>query len=142
MQNLLANLDTKDMIVKSCEITTSVWIENLGRGKFKKHILPIEAQFAPINAIVAEDIDNDGFIDLLIGGNEYGTEFSTGRYDASYGLFLKGNGKGLFTPMQPAVTGFILDGDVRSIKLINNKSKKNILVGFNNDKAKYFQFSN
>ena len=32
-----------------CETSASVWIENLGNGKFKTHELPIEAQFAPVN---------------------------------------------------------------------------------------------
>ena len=140
MKELLSGINTKYIIEKDCETTTTVWIENLENGKFQQHALPIEAQFAPVNAIIAEDMDNDGAIDLLLGGNEYGTEFSTGRYDASYGVFLKGNGRGSYTALRPAVTGFILDGDVRGMKLINSNNKKNILVGFNNDKLRCFQF--
>jgi hypothetical protein len=29
----------------------------LGKGKFKKHVLPMEAQFAPVNAIVCDDLN-------------------------------------------------------------------------------------
>ena len=50
----------------------------------------MEAQFAPVNAIICDDLDNDGFKDLLLAGNEYQTNVMTGRYDASYGCFLKG----------------------------------------------------
>lgn len=142
MTKLLDKIQAKDMVEKICQTTTTVWIENVGNGKFKQHALPVEAQFAPANAIVADDADNDGAIDLLLAGNEYGTEFMTGRYDASYGVFLKGNGKGSFTSIHPAASGFILDGDVRSMKLVNIKGRKNILVGFNNDKVKCFQFKN
>ena len=50
----------------------------------------MEAQFAPVNAIICDDLDNDGYKDLLLAGNEYQTEVITGRYDASYGCFLRG----------------------------------------------------
>ena len=33
----------------------------------------MEAQFSPVNAIICDDIDNDGFKDLLLAGNEYQT---------------------------------------------------------------------
>ena len=49
-----------------CETTATVWIENLGNGHFKMHQLPLEAQFAPVNAIVADDLDHDGNIDHSI----------------------------------------------------------------------------
>ncbi len=75
-----------------CNETRSCWFENLGNGKFVKHPLPAEAQFAPVNAIVCADIDHDGQMDLLLAGNEYQAEVMRGRYDASYGCFLKGTG--------------------------------------------------
>ncbi|WP_315815710.1 VCBS repeat-containing protein [Paraflavitalea speifideaquila] len=73
-----------------CDETGSCWLENIGNGKFVKRYLPMEAQFAPVNAIVCVDIDGDGMIDLLLAGNEYQTEVMTGRYDASYGCYLRG----------------------------------------------------
>jgi hypothetical protein len=39
------------------------------------------------------DIDNDGFPDILAGGNFYGVSTYQGRYDANYGLVLKNKGK-------------------------------------------------
>jgi len=41
-----------------------------------------------------DDYDGDGNLDILMNGNDYGTEVSVGRYDALNGLLLKGNGKG------------------------------------------------
>jgi hypothetical protein len=116
-----------------CETASSVWIENLGNGKFKTHALPIEAQFAPVNSIVADDIDVDGNIDLVIAGNEYQTAANIGRYDASYGLVLKGDGKGNFIPVKNTQSGFIIDGDIKDMKLINIKDKGKILLAAPND---------
>ena len=42
-----------------------VCISKIGNGKVVKHPLPMEAQFAPVNAIICDDLDNDGFKDLL-----------------------------------------------------------------------------
>jgi hypothetical protein len=68
--------------------------ENLGNGTFRKHILPILAQIAPINFVVIEDFDNDDKLDILIAGNLYHTEDKTPRQDAGYGLVFKGDGVG------------------------------------------------
>jgi hypothetical protein len=140
MDALLKSFDQKDMMVLKCETTATVWIENLGNGHFKMHQLPLEAQFAPVNAIVANDLDHDGNIDLLLGGNEYQTEISTGRYDASYGQFLKGDGRGLFTPIKPTKSGFIVSGDMKNLKTITNKNQHQfVLAAVNNDSLKCFE---
>lgn len=36
--------------------------------------------------MLAEDFDGDGNLDILINGNDYGTEVSVGRYDACNGI--------------------------------------------------------
>lgn len=138
MNDILKVMNAKDMMEMHCERIASIWIENLGNGKFRSHRLPLEAQLAPVNCIIAQDMDNDGTMDLLLAGNEYGTEFSIGRYDASYGLFLKGIGKGDFKSIPPVQSGFLTDGDVRSMNVITKGNEKIILVGINNDKLKCY----
>jgi enediyne biosynthesis protein E4 len=125
-----------------CETSASVWIENLGNRKFKAHELPVEAQFAPVNCIIAKDVDEDGNIDLIIAGNEYQASVSIGRYDASYGLVLKGNGKGNFKPVNSITSGLIIDGDVKDMKIISIKNKGKVLLAAPNDeKLKAFIFN-
>ena len=110
--------DKKDILELFCEETRSCYFENTGNGKFVKHPLPVEAQFAPVNAIICDDLDNDGFKDLLLAGNEYQTDVMTGRYDASYGCFLRGMADKKFTSVPPVKSGFILNGDVKDMSLI------------------------
>ncbi|MEO7768588.1 MAG: hypothetical protein ABIS01_14255, partial [Ferruginibacter sp.] len=139
IKQILALMDNKGLVELKCETNASVWIENLGNSKFKIHPLPVQAQFAPINGILADDFDGDGNIDLLTAGNEYQIEISSGRYDASYGLLLKGNGKGSFIPVTSAASGFIVDGDVKNIKVIDNKVHgKMVLASVNNDCLRCF----
>jgi hypothetical protein len=43
---------------------------NKGNGKFEIQLLPKEVQFSSVNAICPLDINNDGYIDLVLGGNQ------------------------------------------------------------------------
>jgi len=125
-----------------CNETRSCYFENTGNGKFAKHALPMEAQFAPVNAIICADLDNDGYKDLLLAGNEYQAEVMTGRYDASYGCFLKGSSKKEFTPVSPLVSGLILRGDVKDLSVLETgNAKKLVLAAINNDSLRVFRIN-
>lgn len=139
MERLADDYDKDGWTKLKCESMKSVWIENLGSGRFKMHDLPLQAQFAPVNAIIPSDVNGDGNMDLVLAGNEYQAEVVTGRYDASYGLVLLGNGKGGFTPLDYNKSGFILDGDVKDLKVINGKGNRKIIVAaINDDQVKCF----
>ncbi len=132
----------KDILKLYCDETRTVYLENTGHGKFIKHPLPIEAQFAPVNAILCEDMDNDGFKDLLLAGNEYQSAVMTGRYDASYGCFLRGHADGKFSSVPPAESGFILNGDVKDMSLIKlSNGLKIVLAAINNDSLRVFRIN-
>jgi enediyne biosynthesis protein E4 len=133
----------KDGLMRlSCDETASCYFENLGGGKFKKHILPVEAQFAPINSIICDDLDGDGFMDLVMTGNEYQTDVMTGRYDASYGCFLKGNKAKEFQFVPSSASGFIVDGDVKDMALLSlSNHEKLLLVAVNNDSLRVFKIN-
>ena len=109
---------------------------NKGNGKFELRALPIEAQFAPVNAIVARDFDGDGKIDLLLAGNFYGVPPALGRLDASFGVLLHGLGDGRFTAVDQATSGLWLDGQVRHMKTLRRGGSSGgelIAIARNND---------
>ncbi len=139
MEHLKQDFGNDGWTELKCQTTASVWIENLGNEKFKTHLLPVEAQLAPINSIIANDINEDGNIDLIIAGNEYEAESNNGRYDALYGLVLLGTGKENFLPVNIVKSGLIIDGDVKDIKIIIIKNKGKVLLAAPNDsKLKVF----
>ncbi|HVW58789.1 MAG TPA: VCBS repeat-containing protein [Puia sp.] len=130
----------KDAVKLDCNELRTCWFENLGKGRFRKHVLPMEAQFAPVNAILAHDLDGDGKSDLLLAGNEYQTEVMSGRYDASYGLLLKGDGKRNFLPVTHVDRGIFIKGDVKDLKLIKDGNGDDlILVAVNNERIRIFR---
>ncbi len=132
MNDLLSGLKTINILEKKCETTTSVWIENLGNGKFRTHALPVAAQFAPINAIVLADLDGDSIKDLVLAGNEYQAEVVSGRYDASYGIILKGIRGGGYTAVRPTQSGFIMSGDVKDLIEVKTERETLLLAAVNN----------
>lgn len=78
---------------KTVEQFASVWIENLGDGKWTIHELPWQAQAFPIFA--SELIQTDEGPLLFLAGNLFDVGPKRGRYDAGEGLFLKlRNGEG------------------------------------------------
>ncbi|HZY80803.1 MAG TPA: VCBS repeat-containing protein, partial [Cyclobacteriaceae bacterium] len=93
--------------------------------------LPLEAQLSPVYGIQVGDFNNDGNRDLLLGGNQYRVKPELGRYDASFGTFLAGDGKGNFMA-QPASLGWKIDGEIRDITTVNVGGQKVIVVARSN----------
>ena len=113
---------------------------NRGDGTFELHALPIEAQFAPIYASLAGDFDGDGKVDLVVAGNFSGVTPLEGRYDASYGLFLRGDGRGGFTTVDMEQSGLAIDGQVRHMALLKRANgDRLIVVARNNDRLQLEQ---
>ncbi len=108
---------------------------NRGNGTFDLQPLPVEAQFAPIYAVLAGDFDRDGHVDLLVGGNFDGVPPVLGRYDTSHGLLLRGGGDGRFAAVDMEESGVVIDGQVRHMTLLRRANGgRLIVVARNNDK--------
>lgn len=111
---------------------------NSGKGRFDVIPLPGEAQFSPVYAIFADDLDQDGTCDILLGGNQYRSKPELGIYDASYGLFLKGIAPADWKPLGPEDSGLFIRGEIRDFcKLIIN-GRSVIAVAKNNDNLKLY----
>ena len=117
-------------------------IENLGNGKFKAHILPSKSQFAPIYDFEKVDLNNDGLLDLLLIGNDYGNEPFIGPYDALSGLVLINAGGNKFEVMEEEESNFIVPGNARDIqKMTNSKGDNSFLVSQNSGELLLFEMS-
>jgi hypothetical protein len=122
--------------------TTSVscYIRNDGNGKFTCIPLPMQAQVSVLNGMTVDDYDGDGNLDLLINGNDYGTEVTVGRYDALNGLLLKGDGKGNFNPQSILQSGIYIPGNGKAlVKLRSSSGKYMIAASQNRGPLKIFE---
>ena len=113
----------------------SVVARNDGKGRFTLEPLPVEAQIAPIHATVADDFDGDGRVDLLVAGNFHAVPPIQGRYDASYGLFLRGTGGGRFAAVAMPRSGVELEGQVRRMRIVRTTGGRVVVVARNDDRV-------
>ncbi len=120
--------------LKATDLRSGIFINNGGTFKFK----PFEpkVQISPLNDFVVADINKDGNPDILAGGNLYGTEVETTRFDAGIGVTLLGDGKGGFILMDARESGFFINKDVKDLELIDGNT---IIVGNNNDRTQVFK---
>jgi hypothetical protein len=121
---------SKQLIARTFE---HVYVENLGGNTFRVTPLPKATQISSVNAILSDDIDGDGKMDLIVAGNFYPVNVQMGRYDASYGQLLKGDGKGRFTSIPPYQSGISILGETRVLKKITVSGKEFILAIRNNN---------
>lgn len=130
----------KGAIRLKANILQSCYLQNNGNGKFTMVPLPIEAQTSQLDGMVVDDFDGDGNLDIAISGNDYGTEVSTGRYDAFNGLMLKGDGKGHFKPLSIQQSGIYIPGDGKAlVKLRGAKGNYLLAATQNKDVMKIFE---
>lgn len=126
---------------KATTFATS-FIRNNQGDQFEIVPLPIEAQFSTTFGLLANDFDLDGSMDLLLTGNFYAPEVETGRQDAGIGVFLKGDGKGGFTYLDPLATGFLTPNDARSMAMLYDGAFPLILIGNNDGALETFAYVN
>lgn len=108
----------------------TTYFQNTGNG-FVPTPLPVQAQYSPVSAIVALDYDGDGNKDIIITGNQNAMKIRMGSIDANYGQLYKGDGNGNFAYVPQNKSGLSLRGDVKSIRVVNVKEKKYLLIGIN-----------
>jgi hypothetical protein len=131
--------ELEDALVLKANWLKSSYIENQGGGKFKVHELPVEAQFAPLFGMVTEDVDGDGNLDVIVCGNDFGSDVSVGRYDAFNGLILKGNGKGIFTSISCQKSGYAVTGNAKALVKLAANEKIVTITSQNRDSLRFHQ---
>ncbi len=111
---------------------SSAYLRNDGNGKFTLIPLPAQAQFSMLNGLSVNDYDGDGNPDVLINGNDFGTETTLGRYDALNGLMLKGDGKGNFTPLSIMQSGIYIPGNGKALASLKSSKNKCLIAASQN----------
>lgn len=129
-------LKLKANLLKSC------FLRNDGNGKFTLIPLPVQAQVSVLNGMATGDFDGDGNLDVMINGNDFGTDVSIGRYDALNGLMLKGDGKGGFKPLSILQSGIYIPGNGKALIKLRDKNGNELLAASQNkDFLKVFKLN-
>ncbi len=140
LEDILSKEELTTFVRKDVYVFSSVYLRNLGNGKFSEVRLPTEAQLFPVFSFCVDDLNNDGHLDVLAIGNLFAIQPDFGRYDAGHGLTMLGDGKGNFTALPNAESGLVVNGEGRDIALIRTwRNGKLFLVSLNNDSLKAFK---
>jgi hypothetical protein len=131
----LGQIYTPDLLDESlhyqAQTFASVVIQKKDNGLEMKE-LPREVQTSSINSFEAMDINNDGNIDIICGGNLYVSEVETPRNDACFGWVLLGDGTGNFNYVSNYQSGLYVPHDIKAIESLESKDGP-IVVFANND---------
>lgn len=138
MTDLFSDQELEKALKLEINTLESTYFENTGTG-FLPKALPKLAQVSPIYSIGSTDVNGDGKIDLILGGNQSQTKIRIGKMDASLGLVLLGDGQGNFIPLTPTESGLSIKGDIKSILNLESQGSKFLIFGINQQKPQVYQ---
>jgi enediyne biosynthesis protein E4 len=141
IQELFGPELVKPAVVKLFNYASSCVAVNKGNGNFSIQKLPVMAQLSCINAFQPIDINGDGFVDMVTGGNQFGFLPQFEKLDGSFGDVLLNDGKGNFIYQDAKKTGLNLRGEVRDISIIKNSTGTYLLFLQNNDFPVYYKLN-
>ena len=138
IQELFSGEALKRTLVKEANyFQSAVAINN--DGQFELIPLPSEVQFSCICGIYCKDINQDGFADLLLGGNDNGFTPQFSKLDASFGHVLINQKDGTFQKVTEQQGGFFLRGDVKQLIGIDLEQETYVLAAINNRPPRLFK---
>lgn len=135
LEKIFTPEELKGMQQRQANYLNTAYFESGADGKFHTKPLPLAAQVSPVYTITVMDYDKDGNDDLLLCGNINRARLRFGKYDANYGVLLQGDGKGGFHYINQQTSGFAIQGDVRSVLLVDH----HLLFGINQQPVKAYQ---
>ena len=141
IQQVIEPLKLKNATQMTTKTLEHQWFSNEGNGQFNAKVLPYLTQAAPCQAIIVQDFNGDGKTDILMLGNDHGSDVETGKMDASNGYLLLGQANGQFILADNDKIGLWANKDVRNcLVLPQSNGETMLLVGNNNDKLGAFAF--
>ncbi|MEP0366009.1 MAG: VCBS repeat-containing protein [Cyclobacteriaceae bacterium] len=139
-----AHMDIVELLgedhLKSAEVLEVSTLESsifINEGsKFTRSALPAELQLSPIYTIVSEDLNDDGFEDLILGGNQYLVKPQFGRYDALPATIWYGDENMLDAP-NLEMTGVF--GQIRDIEFMSHPKGRLVIFGINDEQIGVYE---
>ena len=144
MGQTIQDMFTPDQLERAIELKSvtmsSAVVRNLGDGTFRVEPLPLRSQFSSIFAVHIEDLNEDGIMDIITGGNYYKVKPEIGRDDASYGEIFLGQPDGSYAYIPPGQSGLLLKEQIRGINVLRSSKGRLMVVARNDLAPQVFRF--
>ena len=137
IEDLFGKRGLNRSIKKDVFMLESCYFENLGNTTFKTHKLPLLAQNSSIHHILVDDLNSDGYKDVVLTGNNFELSTQLGRLDANHGTVLLNDKNGFFNIENLAL--FDIFGQVRDIEILNYKDQNYFVVGRNKESLLFYK---
>ena len=134
IQELFTPSVLKNTTILEARYANSVIAYNQGNGVFTFEDLPARSQLSCICGIACVDVNQDGALDIIAGGNnhEFRPQFS--RLDSNYGNVLINDGAQNFDWQNYAESGFYIRDEIKHIKPFYDASGKTYIFVAINDR--------
>lgn len=127
------------VIQKKASYSESMIAINDGNGSFRIQKLPSRVQLSCVCGISCTDINNDGNLDLIMGGNNFEFKPQFSRLDASFGNVLLGDGKLGFEWQDYNKGGFFVKDEIKHLMTFRDKNGAEFMIAaINENKPKIF----
>ncbi|MEY4013043.1 MAG: putative adhesin [Bacteroidota bacterium] len=124
---------------KNAVIQESVIAINKGNGQFEIKLMPKEVQLSSVNTSCVMDVNKDGVLDIVLGGNQYEFKPQFGRLDANHGSVLLGSKMGTYSWLSYPKSGFFVTGEIQKLRMIRNKNNTTAIIAvLNNSTPKIY----
>ncbi len=121
------------------EDTRSLMLLTDSGGRFSVQPLPVEAQLFPIYSFLVDDVNADGHVDILLGGNQSRAKPEIGINMAGRVMLLLGDGVGNFMPQSDDQSGLNVRGEIRGIIKVRIKGEKNYIFAINHETPQIYE---
>ena len=119
-------------LVKEASTAQSVIAVNEGNGKFRIVPLPPRVQLSCICDIRCTDLNADGHLDLVLGGNNFEFKPQYSRLDAGLGNVLLGDGALNFEWQSFDRSGFAIREEIKYLRELKDKTGRRFLLAAGN----------
>ena len=129
-------------IKKKATIAESIIAINNGGANFTIQNLPPRVQLSCVCGITCTDVNNDGHLDIVLGGNNFEFKPQYSRLDANYGSVLTNDGKLNFKWQNYNESGFYIREEIKHIGKLKDKNGRTFIVtAINDGKPKIFKLN-
>ena len=112
---------------------------NEGSGNFTLRPLPPEVQRSCVCGISCTDINEDGHLDIVLGGNNFEFKPQYSQLDASQGSVLLGDGSLNFEWQDYNTSGLSIRDEIKHITTFKDKAGKEFfIIAINDQKPRVY----